>query len=177
MKKYIYGYPSLVAREGLLWKLTGEEADVTEDENFDATNSLWDHLEKKYRVGSGSWDDCFLRGTFLGERSQVLEIVYPPIINTALLIYLHEWLTRDNNSWRIIIPTFLSHRDALVIYANRVIYGSLICEEKNSDLLASIANRMLLLELYQHTHARAVEDDALPRPANKTSQPTGDSNK
>lgn len=160
MKKYIYGTPNLLECEGRLWKTASHETDATEDENNNATESLWSHLEKDYRVGSDSWDDCFLRGTFLDERSQVLEIVYPPVINAQLMAHLRQWLSEGRNEWRIIIPTFLSHRDAFVVYPDVLRYGD-HCDEAAEAFFKPVAEKMFALPTYEHAHDRAKDEGLL----------------
>jgi hypothetical protein len=156
-KEYKMGTPSLQEWEGL-WRHSEQERPATIDECRKATDSLWSHLEKSYRVGSGDWDDLFLRGDFLGDRSQVLEVVYPPVLCQGVFQQLSDWIASTAPKWRVIIPTFLGHREAFVIYPEGVRNGSSFSQTLSEDKCAETARAMLRLRQYDHTTERAKED-------------------
>jgi hypothetical protein len=113
-------------------------------------------LERIYRVGSGDWDDLFLRGDYLGDRTQTLEIVYPPALNPGLFKLLLGWIAGNTPKWRIVVPTFLGHRDAFVVYQNEearyaeIMPSEAFCREK--------ANQMLALPVFANSWDRAREE-------------------
>ncbi len=154
--EYRHGSPSLREWEGW-WRHSESDPPATLKECRVATNLLWDYLETKYRVGSGDWDDLFLRGDFLGDRSQTLELVYPPVLSPDFLDYVMAWLRQTDPKWRIIIPTFLGHREAFVIYPERVRFDDLI-EKVSLETCQKIARKMLRLEAFRHARERALEE-------------------
>ena len=155
-KVYSEGTPSLREWEGL-WRHSTSEKEATLDECNEATESLWSHLDTKYRVGSGDWDDLFLRGDFLGDRSQVLEIVYPPAVHPILFEHLGQWIAGTNPQWRVIIPTFLGHREAFVVYPEGVRH-SLGLRMPSEEACKETARQLLRLSQFAHAHERATEE-------------------
>lgn len=156
---FVSGTPTLREWTGL-WRHSELEPPATADECQQAFDSLWTYLEKSYRVGSGDWDDLFLRGDFLGDRSQTLEIVYPPILSPALFEYLLKWNEGTKYKWRIIIPTFLGHRDAFIVYPETVRYEDLFGIPPK-ELCSERAAQMLCKPAFAHAKERAKEEGFL----------------
>ncbi len=155
-KGYREGVPSLGEWDGL-WRHSRADPPVTIEECRQATDSLWSHLEKDYRVGSGDWDDCFLWGDFHGDRSIVLEIVYPPALNETLFLTLMHWLKNQPEKWRIIIPTLTAKREAFIIYPEGVTCNNFVAMP-STELCREKATAMLSLEKYAHARERAAEE-------------------
>jgi hypothetical protein len=156
-QEYRLGTPSLQEWEGF-WRHLEAESPASIEECREATDSLWSHLEKRYRVGSGDWDDLFLRGDFAGDRSQVLELVYPPVLCRGIFQHLGSWIASTNPKWRVIVPTFLGPREAFVIYPEGVRHGSSLSPEPPEGMCAEAARAMLRLHQYAHATERAKED-------------------
>jgi len=153
---YREGTPTLIEWEGR-WRYSESDPPSTFEECNQATFSLWSYLEKTYRVGSGDWDDLFLRGDYFGDRTQTLEIVYPPALDPGLSKLLLGWVGDNAQKWRIALPSFLGHRDAFVVYPDGLRYaGDLgipsepVCREK--------AIAMLALPIFAHALERAREE-------------------
>ena len=154
--QYSEGTPTLREWEWL-WRHSKSEKAATQDECNDATTELWSHLEANYRVGSGDWDDLFLRGDFLGDRSQVLEIVYPPAIKPNLFEHLSTWISKTNPKWRVIVLTLLGNRDAFIVYPEGVRHDSVL-GVPSDELCQQKAKGMLRLPKYKHAQERAAEE-------------------
>lgn len=136
-----FGTPSLQEWHGK-WKSAPTDNDADRTEHFQVYEVLTAMLISIGREGSGDYEDFYFRGDFTGDRTQVLEIVYPPKLTLALLGLLRDWIKRQRNNWRIIIPTYIDPRDALVIYADQIRYagpGTIIDEE----LLRWIIDQMM----------------------------------
>lgn len=78
--------------------------------------------------------------------------------------YLRDWLSGGNKHWRIVLPTFLSARNAIVVYSNGIRYGDYFGESQEEEFYASLARKMLSLQAYEHARDRAMEAGWLPRP-------------
>jgi hypothetical protein len=158
-KKYKEGTPTLAEWPGL-WRHSEKDPKANIEECREATDSLWSHLERIYRVGSGDWEDIFLKGDFLGDRSQVIEIVYPPAITPQLFQQLSSWISAQSNPWRVIVPTFLGNKDAFIVYPEGVRYRSEF-GIPSDDLCRRIASEMLGLSGFSHCQERASEEKFL----------------
>jgi hypothetical protein len=71
--------------------------------------------------------------------------------------HLRAWLAEGNKQWRIIVPTFLGHRDAFIVYPGVTRYGD-YCGDGSDDVFTAAAERMLSLRVYEHARERAEEE-------------------
>lgn len=129
--KYVYGTPSADESTNL-WKRFPGESDVTGDEYEVAANSLVKHLSNRYRLFSYSVDgDLYVRGDFVGDRTQYVELYLPELISADFISYFQSWLRAyEAGAWRIVIPTYVGDAATILIYPDVVRLGA----EWESDL-------------------------------------------
>lgn len=149
MPKWKSGTPTASEWKGH-WRATDTEGEVTHDEWLETYDSLSDWLEGFLRVGSGDWDEVFLRETwFHGHRSHVIELIRPSVLTTDFLKRLQPWIREQHPTWRIIVPLFLGEDKVIVVYRD-TIRGAPEFERDWSVALAQAREQMAELPQFAH---------------------------
>lgn len=125
-----------------LWRSSLEEDMVGPDEYEGVFSELFDYCLQKYRTSPLFKDDFYIRGDYTGDRTQVLEINHAENLTLDFVLEIQKWLLHsDHKNWRIIIPTYLTKKEVIVIYPSSI----RISERYESSLAESIkkiASRM-----------------------------------
>jgi hypothetical protein len=139
--KYRFGTPRFCEWDRL-WKRDPKEADVTRDEYERVDNNLEEYCLRVFSSSPRYIKDCYVRGDYTGDRTQVFEINNPRILTLDLLKVLQRWLIESGNSnWRIIVPTYVTKNEVIVVYPDTIRISERY--EKSLELaLKSIAKRM-----------------------------------
>lgn len=120
MDNYRYGRPTFDEWDGL-WKDELNELNVERAE-YERVVSELDGYCRQTVVGSAVYSkDFYLRGDFTGDRTQVVEVNNPQVFTVAFLEQLQRWLIESGHrNWRIIVPTYLTKREVIVIYPDAI---------------------------------------------------------
>ena len=67
-----------------------------------------------------SESDVYVRGDFLRERMQIVDVIEPRALTVSLLQELRHWLIRRGSPcWRVLLPTYTSF-NWIILYAQAV---------------------------------------------------------
>ena len=104
-----------------LWKNAQDEDVVGRDEYEEVFSELDSFCRKSYKNSPRFIRDFYIRGDYTGDRSQVLEVNDPAILNISFLIGIQKWLSLSGHTnWRVIIPTYLTEKEVIVIYPDAI---------------------------------------------------------
>ena len=137
------------------WRAIDTEGEVAHDEWLRTYDSIHKWLKSFHRVGSGDWDDVFLREVWYQEhRSHVIELVRPAVLTIEFLQRLQQWIREQHPTWRIIVPLFLGEDKVIVVYRD-IIRGAPEFERDWSGALAHVRDRMAGLPQFAHLKEQA----------------------
>jgi hypothetical protein len=103
-----------------LWKSNPKESNVDADE-YERVFCQFDHYCRCSMGGFARYmADFYIRGDFTGDRTQVVEINNPSILTAGFLKVLQRWLINAHEDWRIIVPTYLTKREVIVVYPDSI---------------------------------------------------------
>lgn len=127
-----------------IWKFRRLDSQCSPGEYESMTRCLEDQLLKLFPYDHGDirfGRDFYLRGDYTLDRSHVLE-VDPSILSLRFLKRLQHLLKKKKNkNWRIIIPTYLTDKEVIIVYPS-VIRISQSHERNLAKSVPAIANRM-----------------------------------
>lgn len=108
-----------------LWKNSPGDSDVDRgeyEEVFSKLDLLW---REAFQKSPHYIKDFYIRGDYTGDRTQIVEINNPKILNLKFLLAIQRWLFRPElDGWRIIIPTYLTKNETIVVYRSKVCISS-----------------------------------------------------
>jgi hypothetical protein len=153
--EYRYGTPSLEEWHGL-WKRDPNDSDVTESEFNGAFRSLQTWLACHGKIGIAEDCDFFVVGDCQGDKTQCVELVKPDVLTLPFLKQLQGWIKESHPNWRIVVPTYLSARNVIIVYGD-VIRANGEYEANIGASLEIIRNEMLRLDAYEHARSKRRE--------------------
>jgi hypothetical protein len=104
-----------------LWKSSPDDDDVGRDEYEQVYGELDRFCRKTYRHSPQYVKDFYIRGDFAGDRTQVLEINNPDILDLKFVREIQKWLLDyGHNTWRVVIPTYLTKKEVIMIYPSSI---------------------------------------------------------
>src|SRR6266403_1599848 len=84
---------------------------------FSEWDGIWKSSPDDHNVGRDEYvKDFYIRGDYAGDRTQVLEINNPEILNLKFVREIQSWLLdTGHNTWRVVVPTYLTKKEVIMI--------------------------------------------------------------
>jgi len=118
--EYRTGNPTFDEWDGL-WKSYEGEPDVSRDEYERVFYELDRHCRRTFSDFPKYLADFYIRGDYTGDRTQLIEINTPRILNLKFLNCFQRWLNETGkSSWRIAVPTYLTKKETVLIYPGQI---------------------------------------------------------
>jgi hypothetical protein len=124
--EFITGTPSL-EDSNILWKRFDNEINVTSGEYEEAIDSLREFIWYWCPMSEGLQKGyCYIRGDYYRDRTLYVELYLPELLNINFLKYIQEWIINysDEVNWRILIPTYLTDAEAVLVYSDKISVGN-----------------------------------------------------
>jgi len=104
-----------------IWKSSPDDHNVGRDEYEQVSGELDNFCRKTYRRSPQYVKDFYIRGDYAGDRTQVLEINNPEILNLKFVREIQSWLLdTGHNTWRVVVPTYLTKKEVIMIYPSSI---------------------------------------------------------
>jgi hypothetical protein len=168
MQKFINGTPSF-EDSNLLWKRYESDSEVTDEEFRYSYHSLREHIKKWCHMAEGLKEGfCYIRGDNFGDRTHYVELYLPELLNTNFLSYLQNWIKTFLQNWRILIPTYLTDSETIVIYSDGLVLGKKYRNMKLEILLREIVKKMREMDKNGVFLQQPVKESGVTEPLKET---------
>ena len=139
--EFHFGTPRFCEWNGI-WKCSPDN-EVIEEVEYESFASEFDLFCRNHFKSAPQYiEDFYLRGDYTGDKSLVVEINNPFILTAVFLQGLQDQLnTFGWQDWRVIIPTYISDEEIIIIYPTTIRISPRY-EEPLENGLRSIAARM-----------------------------------